>query len=124
MSPLNLKSQPLPAGVLITVTGEIDKTNTEQLETQIGLSHRHGQPLVLDLSGTTFMDSRGLHLLLRLHARLCEQAMSLHLAAVHSTPARLMSITGVDDLFAVHPTPAAAMAAALSEHGIRNGEAE
>ena len=56
--------------VLLRFTGEIDLSNTDQVEHQVLAELATGAPVVLDLSGLTYLDSAGLHLLYRLsHAR-------------------------------------------------------
>lgn len=95
MPPLNLYSQRLITGTLTTVTGEVDATNAARLEAYLSRQIRPGEPLLLDLSGLTFLDSLGLYVLIRLNAALREQGSALHLAAVHDTPARLLKLTGV-----------------------------
>jgi anti-anti-sigma factor len=95
MPPLSLHSRRLIIGTLTTVTGEVDATNAARLETYLGQQIRPGEPLLLDLSALTFLDSLGLYVLIRLNAALREQGGALHLAAVHDTPARLLKLTGV-----------------------------
>ncbi|MEV0381496.1 STAS domain-containing protein [Nonomuraea sp. NPDC050643] len=102
MSPLSLNCRPLPAGVLITVAGELDATNADHLESSVGRSRLPGGPLVLDLGGLTFMDSSGLHALLRVHADVRREGGALHLAAVQDLPARILQITGVWDAMNIH----------------------
>ncbi|SEG99747.1 anti-anti-sigma factor [Nonomuraea solani] len=110
MSPLSLNHCPLPAGVLITVAGELDVTNAGHLESSIGGARRPGQPVVLDLGELTFMDSSGLHVLLRVHSGLHHEGATLHLAAVQDLPARILQITGVWDVLNIHADVAEATA--------------
>lgn len=56
--------------VLLRFTGEVDLSNTDQVEHQVVAEAGTGLPVVLDLSGLTYLDSAGLHLLYRLgHGR-------------------------------------------------------
>ncbi|GAA3211551.1 STAS domain-containing protein [Nonomuraea helvata] len=112
MTPLTLECRQLIAGVLITVAGEIDCSNADRLESYTTRMRQSGQPLVLDLSGLSFMDSSGLHTLLRLNA--AEHPQGVYLAAVHPMPARVLQITKVWDVMNVHPTVEEAVTAALS----------
>ncbi|MGW6503947.1 STAS domain-containing protein [Nonomuraea angiospora] len=116
MSPLSLSSRDLPGGVLITVTGEIDATNAHELESYAESHRRPGPGMVLDLGGLTFLDSRGLHALLRLHAAVGEQGGLLRVAAVQGRPARLLQITGVWSVLAIH-SDAQQAAVAMCAHG-------
>ncbi|MEV5893875.1 STAS domain-containing protein [Nonomuraea fuscirosea] len=102
MSALSLSRRPLAAGEVISVIGELDATNAEDLESFVGGSGRPGEPLLLDLDGLTFMDSSGLHTLLRVHAGVRERGGCLHLAAVRDVPARVLRITGVEEVLNVH----------------------
>ncbi|MEV4111272.1 STAS domain-containing protein [Nonomuraea sp. NPDC049695] len=112
MTPLTLECRQLITGVLITVAGEIDCSNADRLESYTTRMRRSGQPLVLDLSGLSFMDSSGLHTLLRLNAAAHPQG--LYLAAVHPMPARVLQITKVEDVMNIHPTVEEAVTAALN----------
>ncbi|GAA4916532.1 anti-anti-sigma factor [Nonomuraea thailandensis] len=122
MSPLSLSCRDVPGGALITVTGELDSTNADQLESYAERHRLPGPGLVLDLTGLTFMDSRGLHVLLRLNAAVRGQGGLLRLAAVHDVPARVLQITGVWLALHIHPDAQHA-AAAMHEHqadGVRD----
>ncbi|MEV0306506.1 STAS domain-containing protein [Nonomuraea fuscirosea] len=111
---MSLDCRPLTAGVVITMAGELDATNAAQLVSYIGRVRQPGQPVVLDLGGLTFMDSSGLHVLLRVHDEVGRQGGVLHLAAVTDLPARLLQITGVWDAFPIHPSTEAAITALSS----------
>ncbi|MBB5782436.1 STAS domain-containing protein [Nonomuraea jabiensis] len=103
MSPLSLSRRDLPGGVLITVTGELDATNAHELESYAE-SHRGAGPgMILDLGGLTFLDSRGLHLLLRLHAAAGERGGLLRVAGVQGRPARILQVTGVWSVVTIYP---------------------
>ncbi|MFC5834761.1 STAS domain-containing protein [Nonomuraea insulae] len=104
MSPISLDCRPLRGGVLITVAGDIDATNAGHVETCIDRMRRPGQAVLLDLSGLRFMDSRGLHVLLRAHGDIRKQGGTMHLAAVADTPAHVLRITGVWDALTIHPS--------------------
>jgi anti-anti-sigma factor len=122
MSPLSLSCRHLPGGVLITVAGELDSTNADQLESYAERHRRPGPGMVLDLAGLTFMDSRGLHVLLRLHGAVRTQQARLSLAAVHDWPARLLQITGIWDALDIHPGVEEAIQAAEDEQAHRQRE--
>ncbi|MFI9594718.1 STAS domain-containing protein [Nonomuraea sp. NPDC052265] len=114
MSVLNMSCRPVPAGVLVTVSGELDATNADRLESAIRDAHRPGRSLILDLSELTFMDSTGLHVLVRAHDDVNGTGGSLRLAAVRDIPARILQITGVWDTLHVHAGVDEAIAAARS----------
>ncbi|SEH03127.1 stage II sporulation protein AA (anti-sigma F factor antagonist) [Nonomuraea solani] len=114
MSPLYLDSQQLITGMLVSVVGEVDHSNADQLESYVSRTCRPGEPVVLDLGGLTFLDSRGLHALLRLHAAMRQQEATLYLAAVQDVPARVLQITGIWDAMNIHSSVEGAIAAVLS----------
>ncbi|MGW2161919.1 STAS domain-containing protein [Nonomuraea sp. NPDC001699] len=97
MSPLEISRRLLAAAVLITVSGELDATNIDHLESAVGRAHQPGRPLILHLGELIFMDSRGLHLLLRVHHHVLSQGGTVHAAGVHGAPARTPQLTGVWD---------------------------
>ncbi|MGR6917920.1 STAS domain-containing protein [[Actinomadura] parvosata] len=120
-SPVGLRCRTLPAGVVITLAGELDATNAEDIETALRDATASGEPgrlVVLDMSALTFMDSRGLNVLLRLHAAVRRQGGALILAAVHDVPARVLQITGVWDAMVIVPNLEEATAA-LRQAGAR-----
>ncbi|MFI6180572.1 STAS domain-containing protein [Nonomuraea sp. NPDC051191] len=102
MSPLEISRRLLPAAVLITLSGELDATNIDHLESAVGRAYQAGRPLILDLGELTFLDSRGLHLLLRVHRDVRSQDGTVHVAGVHGAPARTLQLTGVWDTLNIH----------------------
>jgi anti-anti-sigma factor len=115
MSPLSLDSQRLIVGVLIIVAGEVDHTNADQLESYTSEQMLPGEVVVLDMGGLTFMDSMGLHALLRLNAGLREKGASLYLADVGDVTARVLQITGVWWALNIHSSVENAIASALND---------
>ncbi|MFI6924779.1 STAS domain-containing protein [Nonomuraea spiralis] len=111
MTPLTLSCHDLPGGVLVTVAGELDSSNSPRLESYAERQRRPGAGMVLDLAGLTFMDSRGLHVLLRLNAAVLDQGGVLRLAAVQELPARVLRVTGVWSSLIVHADVGEAVAA-------------
>ncbi|SPL87860.1 Anti-sigma F factor antagonist (spoIIAA-2); Anti-sigma B factor antagonist RsbV [[Actinomadura] parvosata subsp. kistnae] len=110
MTSLRLDCRRLADGVVIGVAGELDASSADDLETYVGRVWQPGRPLILDLGGLTFMDSTGLHVLLRVHGEVRRQGGRLHLAAVQDLPARLLQITEVWDALSIHPSAEAAIA--------------
>ncbi|MFB4273540.1 STAS domain-containing protein [Nonomuraea sp. GTA35] len=112
MSPLSLDSRQLDGNVFVlSVAGEVDATNSDQLQSCLARLCGPGRRLVLDLSRLTFLDSSGLRVLLTAHAGLQQQG-ALLLADVHDTPAHLLQVTGVWDALIIHPSVEQAIAAA------------
>ncbi|MFI7226348.1 STAS domain-containing protein [Nonomuraea angiospora] len=113
MTPLHLSGRALIGGTLIEVAGEVDAATAPQLTAHIEREHPDaGLALVLDLSGVSFMDSSGLHLLVEQHNRQAEHGSGLHVAAPHERVRRLLEITGVDQVLHTHSTLDQALLAA------------
>ncbi|MEU1388905.1 MULTISPECIES: STAS domain-containing protein [unclassified Nonomuraea] len=104
MTPLLIDSWDTPGAVVVTVAGEIDTTNALRLQEYLTRAARAGLPLVLDFAAMTFMDSKGLQVLVHLDDELRTLGSGLQLAAVQGIPARLLEITGVADFLTIHPS--------------------
>jgi anti-sigma B factor antagonist len=100
-----------PGQVVVSVAGDVDMHSESQLRDElIRLTEAAARQLVLDFSGVEFMASAGVHVLLEMSARLEAVGGSLALACVHPMVARVMSLTGADELVPVLPTVAEALA--------------
>ncbi|MFI7696730.1 STAS domain-containing protein [Nonomuraea sp. NPDC049655] len=111
MTPLSLNCRDLPGGVLVTVIGELDASNSTRLGSFTERHLRPGAGMVLDLGELSFMDSRGLHMLLRLNAAVLDHGGVLRLAGVQELPARVLQVTGVWSSLTVHADVGDAVAA-------------
>ncbi|WP_271217666.1 STAS domain-containing protein [Streptosporangium carneum] len=96
---------------LLCVVGEVDATNSAQLEAALGQARRRGKPVIADLSGMTFLDSSGLAALLAVHIAAEREGSSLHLAELQPVPLRLLTITGLLSFLHVHTSLKHAIAA-------------
>jgi len=87
---------------VVAVQGTVDLYTARELRDTLhdALSRADGR-LVLDLSATTFFDSSGLAALIAAHRR--AQAMGGHLVVVNvdAEIARLLGVTGLDQLLAL-----------------------
>ncbi|MBB6552262.1 STAS domain-containing protein [Nonomuraea rubra] len=115
MPPLTLAHQHLSGVTVIAVTGEMDATNRADLEAYLReTGPAPTERLVFDLSGVPFMDSSGLHVLLKCATDCLRDGGVVHLAGVQPLPARLFEITGVVAHLPVHERVEDAITAALS----------
>ncbi|MFF0482900.1 STAS domain-containing protein [Streptomyces sp. NPDC004435] len=92
-------------GTVLVLRGELDFDSAVQLDEacRTGLAPGSGEgPVVADLAALTFCDSSGISALLRLYHHLSAHGRSLGLAAVPRTVQRLFTLTGLDQIFAVH----------------------
>ncbi|MFI6316961.1 STAS domain-containing protein [Nonomuraea sp. NPDC050556] len=113
MSPLSLACQHLPGGSVIRVSGEVDASTSVQFATLLLEAHpRPHEPLVLDLSAMTFMDSSGLTVLLNTRASAEAAGGRLLLAAPHQRVRRVLEVTGLVRLFSPYEDLDEAIAAA------------
>jgi anti-sigma B factor antagonist len=90
------------ASAVLGVRGELDAYSSPQLESQIAdLTANSVNEVVLDLSGTRFLDSSGLRAILSAQQQLQENEGRLRLRAPSEAVSRLLEITGLDDHFTV-----------------------
>lgn len=82
---------------LIRVHGEIDLSNAREVSSKIGVvMGQEARRLVVDLSDTTYLDSAGVALLLRLAERLRVRRRQLHLVVPRGSPVRrVLDFTGL-----------------------------
>ncbi|RYP88025.1 anti-sigma factor antagonist [Nocardioides guangzhouensis] len=90
--------------VVLSVTGEIDLSNAEQVRDAIGAALPvEAAVLVVDLSGTQYLDSAGIAMLFRLAERLGWSRQELHLVVPPDAPIRAaIRITHLDTVITVH----------------------
>jgi len=95
---------------VLSLAGEVDVANTPQMrDAALQLISAGVVRLVIDLSATEYMDSAGLGTLVGLRKRLRESGGELLLAAPKPRVRRLLDITGLDQILAVHEDVAAAL---------------
>ena len=90
--------------IVVIVTGEIDADS--MLALQAPLSELSPQShILLDMSGVTFMDCRGLRVILTQRIKMTEAGGSIHIH--HASPAvqRLMQVSGLTDILREPDTP-------------------
>ena len=96
----------------IAVAGELDIETAPQLgeEVELAVWSTVGA-FVLDLRGLTFIDSSGLHALLRARAFLAREDRSLVLVCPPGPVRRVLDLASVLDTFVTYPSAEAAAAA-------------
>ena len=107
MSPIDIKVETRTEGdwSIIDVAGEVDVFTAPKLREQIlSLVGQGANHLVVNLDGVDFMDSTGLGVLVGGLKRLRERDGKLALAGAHGTVLRVLNITGLDSVFALHET--------------------
>jgi anti-sigma B factor antagonist len=105
------------SAAVITMPAEIDATNADQVRQALLAAVRPEVPiLVIDMTGTTFCDSAGVHAVLIAYRHAAETRTQLRLAA--TTVQRVFTVIGADQLMPIYPELEAALAGtASSQHG-------
>lgn len=96
---------------VLAVAGELDVYTAPALRTEIGDRIASGQNrLVVDLTDVEFVDSTGLGILVAGLTASREAGGDLSLVCSRPSLLKLLKITGLDEVFDVHPTAAEATA--------------
>jgi anti-anti-sigma factor len=94
------ESRERDVGVLVQLFGELDVAAVGDLRAELDRIQASGcQELVVDLRELDFMDSTGLHLLLRVDANCARDGIRLRLVPGPAAVQRLFEVTGTDVRF-------------------------
>jgi anti-sigma B factor antagonist len=95
---------------VVSVLGEVDRATAQVLEqTLLGVTEDRTGEVIVDLSGCSFLDSRGLGALVATRRRLERSNRRLALVLSTTSVLRIFQITGFDELFEIHPSLSAAV---------------
>jgi len=84
---------------IVTMPKEIDSTNSSRLYQALTSAAAHSPDVITaDLTGTAFCDSAGVHALALADQRAAEIGAELRLATGHSPVARILRLTGMDQV--------------------------
>ena len=88
---------------VLHVRGEIDLDTASQLEAALLKTASTTEPVVLDLTDVTFLDSSGLSVLAQCRQRMAgaEGLSSLRLVVTRPAIVRIFEVTGLSDVFDV-----------------------
>ncbi len=101
------KSEVSDGWVSIAVQGEIDLATADELAQAIDEVFSGGpNNLVVDLTGSSFMDSTGLKTLVMADRRFSDDGREFAIAVNGGPISRLIDLSGVDSSMRVVPTPA------------------
>ncbi|MFD7922100.1 STAS domain-containing protein [Streptomyces sp. NPDC059740] len=104
MSPLRITSRSAPTGPVLAVVGELDYEHAAGLRQEVELlTLRPGQRLTLDLAGMEFCDSSGIAALLAARQHAQTAGAEIALASVPAGTLRVLSVVGLDQVFALLP---------------------
>ncbi|MEZ0292678.1 MAG: STAS domain-containing protein [Solirubrobacteraceae bacterium] len=107
-----LEHDPIDAGHLITVTGELDLAATPELSTVLLMAARSPGPLVvLDLGEVEFIDSTALGTLLKGGQEVEESGKAMRVVCADGPVRRLLELTNLTNRFQLCPTRDEALSA-------------
>ena len=90
---------------VVTVAGEIDIFTAPELKQRVAAAIDSGaETVVVDLSGTTFIDSSSLGILIGAHRRVEHRHGRFVVACDNPAIVKTFKITGLDQVFAIVPT--------------------
>jgi anti-anti-sigma factor len=96
---------------ILRIVGRVDSSVSKLLEERVQVVIARGENIVVDLAGMTYVSSAGLRsfILLAKHGRARQKAVAL--AAMQYEVSEIFEISGLMELFSVHGTVDAAVAA-------------
>jgi anti-sigma B factor antagonist len=98
----------------VAVRGEVDVGVVQDLETAIDAAIRDSVgAFIVDLSDLDFIDSSGLHVLLRARALLSREDRELAVVCPYGPVRRALELSGVSDLFVLYGSRDEAAAALM-----------
>jgi anti-sigma B factor antagonist len=98
----DVRSETTPRGGVLRVAGDLDLASAPRVEEAI--SELDADPVVIDLSECTFLDSAGMRVLLAGARELADAGRRLRVATSDPRILRVLEIAAVDTLIEVHPT--------------------
>lgn len=103
---------PLAIPEIVRLPVEIDAGNADQVRGELSAAARPGVAAVVgDMTATRFCDSAGVRALLLAQDAAVRAGGQLRLVTTSAPVLRVLSVLGVDRLFQIYPTLAAALAA-------------
>ncbi|MGW6486199.1 STAS domain-containing protein [Streptomyces sp. NPDC055056] len=108
MSQLTITRRDAATGPVLEIVGDLDYASAPDLRQALDTLTLTGEHLlVLDLAGLEYCDSSGLTGLLAARNLATEHGARIALAAVPENTARILSLTGLDRVFTMHPDASA-----------------
>ena len=107
-----------PGVEVVVVTGEHDLSTAPELERRLEAALASGQPVVIDLLGTTFIDSTVLRVVICAREQAGERSVGFRCVLGETTGhgvRRLLELTGMEDRLETVPTRADAIAGAAAQ---------
>ena len=108
---LTMRVEQQGAYTLVTVSGDIDISTTDQLRERLTALAASGCPLIIDLNPVTFIGACGLGVLALAASRASAHGGTLHVASDRYHTRRLFRITGLHNYIPLSRTVDEALAA-------------
>jgi len=119
---VRMRTVPLGPGVqVVSAEGDLDLHNTTQLEE--ALESTDHPRVILDLTEVPFIDSTALGTIVASTKSMRSQGRELLVVAGNPAVARVLSITGLERVFSVHPSLAEAITSALDGDTVARNQA-
>jgi anti-sigma B factor antagonist len=97
---------------LVVLAGESDMNTRQQLRDVLEQAmSRPARHLVIDMSGLEFIDSATVHVLIRVQGTFAGDGGQMSFVAPHRSIARVLNLTGTDQIVPVYPDLDTALAA-------------
>ena len=91
--------------LILKADGGLDSSNAESFVEKLGtLVDSGARKVILDGTRLNYISSYGIAVLVRVHKKLSERGGDVKLAALDSRVARLISLVGLESVFAIYPT--------------------
>lgn len=94
-----------PEHILVTVRGDVDLTNAEELGRQLEAAAAEERDVVVDLGGVTFLDSTGIRTLVNAYRAARRRGRWISISGARDWVARMLDVTGVAGLMATRTRP-------------------
>jgi anti-sigma B factor antagonist len=97
----HVTAEPLEDAIVLRATGEIDVSTVDVLRRELDAARAGAPTTLLDLSGVTFIDSTGLHLLLDASHSSATSDWGFFVVRLSSAVQRLIEVSGTGDLIMI-----------------------
>lgn len=107
---LTIESTEQGDALVVALAGEFDLASAQLVDEELARAQESYPVVILDLSQVTFMDSTGLHIVLRVDERMTEAGSTLRVVPGGPQVQRLFQLTGANERLqtVADPSPAAA----------------
>ena len=107
---MELSDKQTDSAVILTATGRIDMTTSNEFCKRLSAILAAGRPVVIDLSGVNYISSAGLRALMLASKQARNTGTGLAIAALQPVVLEIFQISRFDKLVPCHPSVEAALA--------------